>query len=167
MVLSKRFSDRVFILFACVVATAAAAVERFYWRYDMPVGYMWLALALIASSVPCAFSPNRAMFSKLIEGSHHQAALSSSLSIFASLGGILGNNWVGATFGLPTEHGPVSHATTTGLLGALGFMLVCTVVNHFVCFPPSRYMPPDKKETENKKKEEERQDGTEKETALP
>ncbi|EOD08120.1 hypothetical protein EMIHUDRAFT_217667 [Emiliania huxleyi CCMP1516] len=118
------------------------ALERFcgvayvllVWRYDMPLYAFLLGELLLLWNIPFVFAPNRSVFSKLVEGSKHQALLSSLLSIAASAGGVVGPIWLGASVGEPSirrtsrgeeEYGPVAQVTFVGLAGCV---LLCATV---------------------------------------
>lgn len=141
MKFAKSIPDRYFLLIASLLGCGAAVLMWRLWEYTMPLWHFWMGFLLLAVSVPMCFSPNRALFSKLIEGSHHQASFSSALSVFASLGGIIGNLWVGATLGVPSDSGPVAPLCFAGLTGLTGLTLTLVVGGHFLLFPPHKYMP--------------------------
>eukprot|EP00966_Prymnesium_polylepis_P075508 1751222-Prymnesium_polylepis.1 len=71
-----------------------------------------------------SFAPNRAYFSRRVEGSTHQALLNSLLSVLASLGGVVGPVWLGATIGRPMASGPVAQVTFIGCMGLVAFTML-------------------------------------------
>lgn len=113
-------SDRAKVLAACALYAAGNLAVCFLWTYDMPLWKFVLGEAALLLSIPFTFAPNRAIFSKLVAGSPHQALLSSSLSIMSSVGSICGPLWISATFSPPdgdSSDGPVARSMFFGLLG--------------------------------------------------
>jgi hypothetical protein len=70
--------------------------------------------------IPFVFAPNRAIYSRLTEGSRNQGLHQSLLSIMASAGGIAGPVWLGVSVGVPKLDaagravGPVARLTFFG-----------------------------------------------------
>jgi len=127
-------TDRRMVLFSCCCYECGVAYVLLVWRYDMPLYAFLLGELLLLWNIPFVFAPNRSVFSKLVEGSKHQALLSSLLSIAASAGGVVGPIWLGASVGEPSirrtsrgeeEYGPVAQVTFVGLAGCV---LLCAAV---------------------------------------
>ena len=123
------------VLFSCCCYECGVAYVLLVWRYDMPLYAFLLGELLLLWNIPFVFAPNRSVFSKLVEGSKHQALLSSLLSIAASAGGVVGPIWLGASVGEPSirrtsrgeeEYGPVAQVTFVGLAGCV---LLCAAVS--------------------------------------
>eukprot|EP00962_Isochrysis_galbana_P046167 scaffold18464_cov51-Isochrysis_galbana.AAC.1 len=70
--------------------------------------------------IPFVFAPNRAIYSRLTDGSRNQGLHQSLLSIMASAGGIAGPVWLGVSVGVPEldaagkSIGPVARRTFFG-----------------------------------------------------
>ena len=90
------------VLLSCCCYECGVAYVLLVWRYDMPLYAFLLGELLLLWNIPFVFAPNRSVFSKLVEGSKHQALLSSLLSIAASAGGVVGPIWLGASVGEPS-----------------------------------------------------------------
>jgi len=136
MVVGKRASDRGLVLLACVSYSGAVILAMRLWDYDMPLWKFLVGEAALITAVPFAFSPNRAVFSKMVKNSKNQALLSSLLSIVASCGSIAGPLWMGATAGDPQASGPVATTMFWGLFGLSLATTVLVLVTWFGFCPP-------------------------------
>jgi len=134
-VASKYISETNNILFAHVFFFSGLTCAYMLWTYDMPVWHYLVATFVILAGIPFTFAPNRQRFTKLIEGSIHQGTLSAFVSLFASLGSILGPLWLGVTVGHPTENGPVAHMTILGIIGCTFMMFVLNIIG-WACNKP-------------------------------
>ena len=105
MTCGKSVPDRVLVLMAAIGYSGGCVCAMFLWDYDMALWEFLVGEAALVTCVPFAFSPNRALFSKLVKHSRHQALLSSTLSIVASLGSIAGPVWMGFAAGTPCAAG--------------------------------------------------------------
>ena len=127
MVLGKGVPDRWLVLVAVLGYSTSCVCVLFLWDYNMELWQFLLGEAALVTCLPLSFSPNRAIFSKLVKHSRHQALLSSILSIVASLGSIAGPTWMGMTAGTPKEQGPVAHTMFFGILSLASLLLVLVV----------------------------------------
>uniref|UniRef100_A0A6S8B5I9 Major facilitator superfamily (MFS) profile domain-containing protein n=1 Tax=Aplanochytrium stocchinoi TaxID=215587 RepID=A0A6S8B5I9_9STRA len=137
IVLSKCVEDRVFLLIACIFAIIGPMFARFTYFYNMSIPTFITGIIAWAVPASLAFASNRSLFSRLIEGSHQQGFYSSLLSVLASLGGIIGPNWVGLTIGSkPNEnedkHVRVAPVMYTGILVVSVIVLVANVMVLFI-----------------------------------
>jgi len=131
----KCLSDTNMVLFAHVFFFSGLACAYMLWTYDMPVWHYLVATFVVLAGIPFTFAPNRSRFTKLIEGSVHQGTLSAFVSLFASLGSILGPLWLGVTVGHPTDNGPVAHITILGVIGCTFMMFVLNIIG-WTCGKP-------------------------------
>uniref|UniRef100_A0A7S2G2A3 Major facilitator superfamily associated domain-containing protein n=1 Tax=Octactis speculum TaxID=3111310 RepID=A0A7S2G2A3_9STRA len=141
MRLSKHTSDRGLVLLACVLYALGALCACLLWDYHMTIWQFVVGDLAMITAVPLAFSPNRALFSKEVAGSHHQALLSSLLSVVASVGSIMGPLWMGATVGLDHKKdgeysGPVGRVMFMGLIGLAVVMSLLVGLIWYWFFPP-------------------------------
>ena len=112
------------------------------WRYRenwvwYPIGFFFIGLVL-----PCLFSPNRSIFSKLTDALKYQGTIGSLFSIFGTIGRTLGPVYMGYTAGRfpitqSDEH--VAPFLFQGLLAICGSTLVLNVVILFISCPVENY----------------------------
>jgi len=136
MTCGKDVPDRVLVLIAALGYCGGCAAAMLVWDYNMELWQFLVGEAALVICIPFAFSPNRALFSKLVKHSRHQALLSSTLSVVASLGSIAGPVWMGFAAGTPTPTGPVAHIMFWGILG-LASLLVALILLTWFSFAPS------------------------------
>jgi hypothetical protein len=111
----------------------------------MPIFVFLIGEVLLLWYIPFIFAPNRAIYSRLSEGSRNQGMHQSLLSIMASAGGIVGPVWLGVSVGVPKldaagkSVGPVAQLTFFGSAA----LVAVTLGFHLFAFarrpaPPSR-----------------------------
>jgi len=120
---SKRVSDDLLVCVAGVCAVASCAFVMAWWTYAMPLWTFLAGEALMMSTIPFAFAPNRSRFSKATNASRNQGLLQALMSSMASVGSIVGPMYLSALLGEPTPDGRIAPLMFAGLAAMCAAML--------------------------------------------
>mmetsp|Transcript_1067 Transcript_1067/g.2117 ORF Transcript_1067/g.2117 Transcript_1067/m.2117 type:complete len:512 (-) Transcript_1067:49-1584(-) len=131
---SHRIEDRTFLMIAAAVGVVATSAMRLGYYYDMSVLQFWAASLLMALPVSLGFPTNRSIFSRLIEGSTSQAFLSSALSVFGSLGSMLGPYWAAVGLGERPEKRVHERIASLAVTGCIIITSTLAIANFLVLF---------------------------------
>mmetsp|Transcript_38883 Transcript_38883/g.62606 ORF Transcript_38883/g.62606 Transcript_38883/m.62606 type:complete len:544 (+) Transcript_38883:199-1830(+) len=132
---SGKIEDRTFLLSAAILAVFSTTIVHFTYWYDMSTSAFWFGVLCWCVPISLAFPTNRSLFSRLVAESHYQALLSSMLSVFASLGSLLGPYWVGLTLGTrPTGEDHHYRVAPVAIYGCIAGAAVVAAMNVYSLF---------------------------------